>query len=92
MPHVGLDSTIELDRSPTAWLLVEQLQNVGMRLSLIFLAHVVDRPAGNTQDFCEFSLLPPFVRELQDTCSRDGTRASFPVGNKPFQLSSFCFG
>ena len=43
--HVGFDSTVDLDRAPTAMGLVEHIENVGMLLLQILLTPVVYGPS-----------------------------------------------
>jgi hypothetical protein len=42
---MGFDSTVDLDGAPTAWGLVEHIENVGMLLLQILLTPVVYGPS-----------------------------------------------
>src|SRR5262249_42162907 len=91
-PCCGFDSLIEREGPPAARGFLEQLQNMPMGLLLVFLAHVIDRAAGDAQNLCEFSILSPFVGEQQDTGTGDGAGTLFPLRDKLLQGSSFGSG
>src|SRR5262245_13439733 len=51
--HLSFHPTIELDGSPTAWLFLEQIENVRVPPLLILLAYVMDGAAVDAQQLGE---------------------------------------
>src|SRR5262245_36475682 len=89
--HLSFHPRVELNRSPTARPVVEQVENVNIGLVPIFLAHVMNGAAGDPQNRGELSILSPFVCQQQDagTCNGSGTFFPWPTNCSSPSRSAF---